>query len=108
MAESVPQVVDNAEAGRFEVIIDDEVAGYAEYYTAGTARAFTHTIVEGRFEGRGVGSILARGALDATRQAGQKVLPYCPFIRSYIERHPAYVDLVPANRRAEFHLPVVD
>jgi len=32
------------------------------------------------------------------------VLPYCPFIRSYIQRHPAYLDLVPADRRAEFAL----
>jgi predicted GNAT family acetyltransferase len=66
--------------------------------------AFIHTVIEPRFEGRGLGSLLARGALDATREAGFRVLPFCPFIRGYIERHPAYLDLVPAERRAEFTL----
>jgi len=94
---SAPQVVDNADAGRFEVLVDGEIAGYAEYHTAGNNRAFTHTIVKGRFEGRGLGTVLARGALDATRQGGQKVLPFCPFIRSYIKRHPGYLDLVPTD-----------
>jgi predicted GNAT family acetyltransferase len=42
--------------------------------------------------------------LDAVRDAGGLVLPYCPFIRSYVQRHPAYLDLVPADRRAEFAL----
>jgi hypothetical protein len=32
------------------------------------------------------------------------VLPFCPFIRGYIQRHPAYLDLVPDERRAEFEL----
>jgi hypothetical protein len=48
--------------------------------------------------------MLARNALDATRDAGSPVLPFCPFIRGHIQRHPAYLDLVPAERRAEFHL----
>jgi hypothetical protein len=53
--------------------------------------------------------VLARGALDATREAGSPVLPYCPFIRGYIQRHPAYLDLVPEDRRAEFALaPAAD
>ena len=102
---SDPTVVQNPDAGRFELRLDGEVAGFAEYHLRGSTTAFTHTVVEPRFEGRGLGSVLARGALDATRSAGRQVLPFCPFIRGYIERHPAYLDLVPADRRAEFGLP---
>ncbi len=100
-----PTVVDRPEAGRFEVLVDGEVAGFAEYRRTRSAVAFTHTVVDPAFEGRGLGSVLARGALDAARQAGSPVLPFCPFIRDYIRRHPAYLDLVPEERRAGFELP---
>jgi predicted GNAT family acetyltransferase len=99
-----PKVVDNPAASRFEVLVDGEVAGFAEYQRTKAAVAFTHTVVDPAFEGRGLGSVLARGALDATRQSESPVLPFCPFIRGYIQRHPAYLDLVPAERRAEFEL----
>jgi predicted GNAT family acetyltransferase len=104
MTESAPKVVDNPEAGRFEVLVDDAVAGFAEYRRSNGTVAFTHTVIDPGFEGRGLGSVLARGALDAAREAGHPVLPFCPFIRGYIQRHPAYLDLVPAARRAEFEL----
>jgi uncharacterized protein len=99
-----PRVVDNPTASRFEVLVDGEVAGFAEYRRTRASMAFTHTVIDPAFEGRGLGSVLARGALDATRKAGSPVLPFCPFIRGYIQRHPAYLDLVPADRRSEFEL----
>ena len=109
MTDTEPNVVDNPEAGRFEVFVDGEVAGFAEYRRTESSVAFTHTVIEPAYEGRGLGSVLARGALDATREAGSPVLPFCPFIRGYIQRHPAYLDLVPGDRRAEFALaPVSD
>lgn len=104
MTETGPQVIDNTGAGRFEVLVDGEVAGFAEYRRTASSVAFTHTVIEPAHEGRGLGSVLARGALDATRAAGASVLPFCPFIRGYIQRHPAYVDLVPADRRERFGL----
>ena len=104
MTGTEPEVVDNPEAGRFEVLVDGEVAGFAEYRRTASSVAFTHTVVDPAFEGRGPGSVLARGALDASRAAGSPVLPFCPFIRGYIQRHPAYLDLVPADRRAQFAL----
>ena len=104
MTDSAPVVVDAPAASRFEVLVDGRVAGFAQYRRTSSSVSFTHTVVDPAFEGRGLGSVLARGALDATRDAGSPVLPYCPFIRGYIQRHPAYLDLVPADRRAEFAL----
>ena len=54
---------------------------------------FTHAEVAPAFEGRGVGSALAAGALDRVWESGERVVALCPFIRAYVERHPEYEDL---------------
>ena len=89
------QVTDNPGESRFEARVGDELAGFAAYETAEDLIMFTHTEVFDAFEGQGVGSALARGALDAVRADGsRKVLPRCPFIRGWIDKHPDYQDLV--------------
>jgi uncharacterized protein len=97
-------VTDNPGASRFDVIVDGEVAGSAFYRLEDDALAFTHTEVDDRFEGQGLGSRLAAGALDEARARGLAVHPYCPFIRGYIARHPDYLDLVPEGERSRFGL----
>jgi predicted GNAT family acetyltransferase len=60
---------------------------------------FIHTEVAPEFEGRGVGGALAKGALEDVRAGGQyDVIPLCPFIKGYIEKHPEYADLVHHRR----------
>jgi predicted GNAT family acetyltransferase len=98
-------VRDNAEAQRFEIWVGDELAGYAKYQWFDADLAITHTEIYDRFEGQGLGSALARSVLDSLRESGTKVLPYCPFFRGYIDRHPEYLDLVPADSRERFRLP---
>ncbi len=88
------RVVDDPGAARYQALLDGEVAGYAVYERQGNVVVFLHTEVEPDFEGRGVGSRLAAGALDDVRARGLAVVPRCPFIAAYIERHPAYGDLV--------------
>jgi predicted GNAT family acetyltransferase len=99
-----PTVVDNPSVGRFEIVVDGQVAGFAEYRRSGAVVSITHTVVDSNFEGRGLGSELARGALNAVRDEGSAVLPFCPFIRGYIQRHPDYLDLVPTDQRTRFGL----
>ena len=98
------EIVDSREAGRFELRLEQEVAGYVEYRDERGALALTHTVVEKQYEGQGIGSALARAALDSARERGTSVLPRCPFIRSWISKHPDYVSVVPADRREEFGL----
>ena len=104
-AEEPTKVVEDTEAKRFEVYVGDERAGFIDYRRRGTELSFLHTEIDERFGGRGLGSVLVGGALDAAREQGMSVLPYCPFVRRHIQRHPEYLDLVPARRRAGFELP---
>ena len=88
-------VSDNGERQRFEAVDDSGVvAGFAEYKKRDDVLIFTHTEVDDAFEGRGVGSALARGALDQARETGLPVRATCSFIASYIDRHPEYQDLL--------------
>ncbi|GGO00812.1 N-acetyltransferase [Microbispora rosea subsp. aerata] len=104
MEQTEPRVADNSEASRFEITVDGALAGFADYRLKGREISLTHTEIDPAFEGRGLGSALVRAALDAARDAGLSVLPFCPFVRRYIERHPGYLDLVPADRRTGFSL----
>ena len=98
------EVRDNPEEHRFEVRVDGELGGFLVYRQRPTLIAFTHTEVEDRFEGQGLGSKLAVAALDSAREHGLEVLPFCPFVNGYIKKHPEYLDLVPEERREAFDL----
>lgn len=88
-------VTNNTDQNRYEAHLEGELAGFAEYRLRDDRIAFTHTEVFSEFEGKGVGGALARGALDDVRaQGGREVVPLCPFIKTWIERHPDYHDLV--------------
>ena len=104
MTAMATEVHDAPERSRYEITVDDELAGFAEYERHHDSIAFTHTEIDSRFEGRGLASQLIRAALDAVRATGTPVLPFCPFVRGFIERHPDYLELVPENRRAAFDL----
>ncbi|MDP9490654.1 MAG: N-acetyltransferase [Actinomycetota bacterium] len=90
------QVEDNPAKRRFEALAGGEVAGYVFYQQREDALILIHTEVAEEFEGKGVGSRLAAGTLDDIRARGLRIVPVCPFIKSYIERHPEYADLVAA------------
>jgi predicted GNAT family acetyltransferase len=103
MAET--QVIDVPDRSRFEARVDAETAGFAEYRRRPKLIAFIHTSIDPRFEGQGLGSRLVGTALLIVRSEGLAVLPFCPFVRSYIAAHIEFVDLVPEDMRAQFDLP---
>ena len=88
-------VVDVPDKSRYEArTADGTVAGVLMYKLADRLVVVTHTEVEERYEGQGVGGRLVQGALDDVRARGLHVLAICPFTKAWIERHPDYQDLV--------------
>lgn len=85
-------VRDNAQLNRFELDTDGHIA-FSNYKRADGLLTILHTEVPKALEGRGIGSALIRGVLDAARAEGLKVQPVCPFAKAYVERHPEYADL---------------
>jgi predicted GNAT family acetyltransferase len=86
-------VRDNRDRHRFE-LEEDGATAFAAYRLEGPDIIFYHTMVPEALSGRGIGSRLVRGALDAVRKKGLKVVPLCPFVRAYIEKHPEVQDLL--------------
>ena len=98
------RVADNSERGRYEVFADAELAGFVTYRLSGTRISLLHTEVDDAFEGHGVGGTLVSETLDDARARGLEVLPFCPFVKGYIGKHPEYLDLVPEAERGNFGL----
>jgi predicted GNAT family acetyltransferase len=103
-SEPTVAIADNPDQRRYEIRVDGELAGFAQYKAKPGQIAFTHTEIDDRFEGQGLGGKLVAFALGGARERGLAVLPFCPFVKAYIQRHREYEDLVPADRRAEFDL----
>jgi predicted GNAT family acetyltransferase/glutaredoxin len=92
-----PTVVHVPEASRYELRDGDRMIGEAAYRRRNGRLALIHTEVDEALEGRGLGSRLIATALDDARREGLEVVPLCPFVASYIRRHPEYQDIVAAD-----------
>ena len=95
-AEPLPSIVHNEAERRFEAVVGDELAT-ARYERDGDTMIFTHTHVPEAHEGQGIGSALAKAALEYALAENAAVVPACPFIAAYVERHPRYQHLVKAD-----------
>lgn len=88
------EVVDNPAERRFEAHLDGKVAGCIDYSINGTVITLIHTIVPAEHEGKGIASRLVNFALEHARANGLLVIPRCPFVAAYLNRHPEYLDVV--------------
>ena len=104
VSDAAPSIADNPARQRYEIRVDGEGAGFLRYRLEPGQISLDHTEIEARFEDRGLGSELVSFALDDARERGLAVLPFCPFVTAYIQRHREYAGLVPEDRRAEFEL----
>ncbi len=86
-------VRNNAALHRFELDVDGHIA-VAYYQLAQGVMTFTHTEVPPALSSRGIGSQLARGALESARAQGLKVVPRCPFVAAYMGKRPEFNDLL--------------
>lgn len=79
---------------RSEIFVDGELAGFVNFRRRGTVVTLPHAEIFPEFERRGLGSILVQRTLDDIRARGESVVPRCPFVKAWIDKHPAYQDLV--------------
>jgi predicted GNAT family acetyltransferase len=86
-------VVNNKAHHRYELVVDGHLAA-AHYSIADGVITFTHTEVPPELGGKGIGSKLVGRALDQVRADGLRVVAQCPFVKAYIEKHPADADLL--------------
>ncbi|MGO4204179.1 GNAT family N-acetyltransferase [Rhodococcus sp. TAF43] len=99
-----PEVNAAPDLRRYEVRVGDATAGFTQFVDSGDQRIFFHTEIGERFAGRGVASTLIRAALEDTVAHDKRIVPICPFVAGFLEKHDdfkGYVDAVtPATQQA--------
>jgi uncharacterized protein len=83
----------NPDRSRYEVLDGDRIIGKANYREYGDGqglRIFYHTVIENEYGGQGLAGRLASLALNETVSAGVSIVPVCPYIHKYLDRHPEY------------------
>nr|WP_313056510.1 GNAT family N-acetyltransferase [Stutzerimonas nitrititolerans] len=94
MTDRQATVRQDAAQQRYELRVEGKPLGFAAYSEQGEQMVFTHTEVDPSLSGQGLGSVLAKGALEDARRRGKRVVPQCEFIAKYIQRHEEWQDLV--------------
>jgi predicted GNAT family acetyltransferase len=87
------RVLDNTAQSRYEMMLEGGTA-FIDYTVSGNVRTLTHAEVPVALRGGGVAAKLTSGALHLARSQGIKVVPRCPYIVTFMERHPEYQDLM--------------
>jgi predicted GNAT family acetyltransferase len=101
-----PRVIDHTEQSRYELLVDDELAGIVTYALDGDQLSLFHAEVFDAFLHQGLATVMVREVLNDARRRGLGVLPFCPFALTYISEHlDDSLDLVPEDQRGRFGLP---
>ena len=87
-------VTDNVAEHRYEFRVGDDVAFLTYFDRRGGARSLVHTEVPAALEGKGIGGRLVKAVLDDAEARRLRIVPLCPFVRSYLARHPEYAKLI--------------
>lgn len=93
-------MIDNPARSRFELPLAGGATAFIDYAyrnsaaAGGRVRVLRHAEVPAQLRGAGVGARLAAGTLELLRSRGEKIVPLCPYIASFIRRYPQYADLV--------------
>ncbi len=95
------EIRDNPGEDRYELRVDGELAGFVTYRLEDGRITLVHTEVDDEHSARGLGTLLARWALDDARRRGLAIVPACPFIVSIVRKDPdEYLDAIAPGARA--------
>ncbi|QJX48037.1 N-acetyltransferase [Hymenobacter taeanensis] len=86
-------LVDNRQNHRFELTVLDSTA-FIEYQENDEAITVLHTVVPPQLEGQGVGTAIVEETLQTIEARQRLLIPLCPFVKSYLKRHPEWQRLV--------------
>lgn len=78
---------------RYEILVDDEPAGFTAYRDRADQRVFFHTEIDDAFAGKGLASLLVQQALTDVRTSGKRIVPVCPYVAKYLTRHDEFTDI---------------
>jgi uncharacterized protein len=87
-------VTENPQRHRYEIHVDGELAGFTMFTLDGDVAIMPHTKIEPAYKGQGLATTLIGAALDDLRERRMTVVPRCPFVREFIDKHPEYQDIV--------------
>jgi uncharacterized protein len=87
------EVQDNPARNRFETTIEGHTA-MIEYKLRPGVITVLHTEVPEELEGRGIASTMTRFVLQFIATHKLQLVPLCPYMCSYLKKHPEYQHLV--------------
>ena len=93
-------VRDDPVSSSYELLLDGERVGRLHYLPTPGVVVLVHTEIAPELEGKGLGGRLVAGAFGDIRARGLSLVPICPFVTSYLERHPEHADLVARKKAA--------
>lgn len=102
MTEPSIEIQNDPSESAYVVYVDGAPAARAEYMMREGRTVFVHTEVDEEHKGLGLAGKLVRFALDDVRAKGELLVPICPFVSAYIQRHPEYDDLVDRDLSMQF------
>ena len=86
--------VHDEEEHAYKAVFGDAEIGYLGYRLVGGRVALWSTAVLPEYRDHGVAADLIAKALDDIRTSGRKVTVICPIVRTVIDHHPQYEDLI--------------
>jgi len=82
------RIARNDEKNRYEILVDGEIAGFTEFERDAEGRfVFPHTEIDPAYGGRGLGTKLVAAAMEGEAARGETVVPECPFVVTYLQKH---------------------
>lgn len=78
---------------RFEITTEGRVAGFTQFTDHAGRRVFSHTEIGEDFGGQGLGGIVVGEAIEATREDGLLIVPLCPYVKTWLTKHPEHSDV---------------
>lgn len=88
--------VEKGREGLFMAHDGEHSMGYMSYVWEGKDNdlfAIRHTVVEPKYEGKGVASALLNHAVDFARKNNKKIRAVCPFVSAKFSKSDAYDDV---------------